>query len=39
MKTLLLKVKVNDDYEKDVINTIENITIVNDVDILEVYED
>lgn len=39
MKTLLLKVKVNNDYEKDIVNAIENITIVDDVDILEVYED
>jgi len=39
MKTLLLKVKVNNDYEKDVINIVENIPIVDDVDILEVYED
>ena len=38
-KTLIIKVKVNNDYAEDVLNIIENITVVTESEILQEYND
>ena len=39
-QTLLLKVKIKDkSFQNDIVNILDNTTIVTDVEVLEVYND